>query len=128
VLIELPDDRSAWDKLPSSIGQFRKERRLGWADCFGSWIICAAPFGERFRSPDFGLTIYAAADTRLPLIRGAKRRLFLIPSQRIDGVELCGFSGRKIAKYDTRQKSAREGNDYRRNRENHAPACNRGSR
>ena len=38
---------------------------------------------------------------------------FLIPSQRLDGIELCGFSGRKIAKYDARQKSTREGDDDR---------------
>ena len=35
----------------------------------------------------------------------------LIPSQRLDGIELGGFSGRKIAKYDARQKGTREGND-----------------
>jgi hypothetical protein len=28
------DDRTAWDKLPFSIGQFRKERRLACAGCF----------------------------------------------------------------------------------------------
>ena len=51
---------------------------------------------------------------------------FLIPSQRLDGVELGGFSGRKIAKYDARQKGTREGDDYRCHREDHAPARNRG--
>src|SRR4030095_12503541 len=31
---------------------------------FGFWMICSAPFGERFRFPDFGLTTYPAADPR----------------------------------------------------------------
>jgi hypothetical protein len=56
----------------------------------------------------------------------ARFSAFLIPSQCLDRIELCRFSGRKITKYDARQEGARECNDDRRNREDHAPARNRG--
>ena len=36
MLIELSDDRPAWDKLLFSIGQFWKERRLGLR-----WLLLA---------------------------------------------------------------------------------------
>ena len=42
---------------------------------------------------------------------------FLIPSKRLDCVESCDFSGRKVAEFDTRKKCKRGGKDYRSNPE-----------
>ena len=47
MLIELSDDRAVRDKSLSSIGQFRKERRLGCAGClvnYRSLRGCTAAF------------------------------------------------------------------------------------
>src|SRR5664280_2888032 len=60
------------------------------------------------------------------LVGEDERMAFLLPSQCFDGVQLCRLSGRKIAEDDSCQKRAREGDDDRCNREDHAPACNRG--
>jgi hypothetical protein len=51
--------------------------------------------------------------------------VFLFPSQRIDRVELCTIFGGQITKDNAGQKSTREGESDRRDRENHAPACTR---
>jgi hypothetical protein len=70
--------------------------------------------GDGARIPESCLRPISFLDGCQITIRCGDRNIgFLVPSQRLDRVESCGFSGWKIAKYDTRQKSTRERNHYR---------------
>jgi hypothetical protein len=54
------------------------------------------------------------------------RILVLVSGQRLNGVELRGFSRWKKAKHDPCQKSTGEGDNDRYNSEDYAPTCDRG--
>jgi hypothetical protein len=64
----------------------------------------------------------------IPKLRLVTARHFaaLVSGQRLNGVELRGFSRRKIAKCDPCQKSTGEGDDDRYDSEDYAPTCDRG--